>query len=59
MYNNNITLPNITVYNFVMADKELIVILGDITFLDNVIQHASKNKIYVMAWREWEHKVRH
>jgi len=35
--------------------KELIVIFGGITLPDNVIQHASKNKIYVMAWREWEY----
>lgn len=35
--------------------KELIVIFGGITFPDNVIQHASKNGIYVMAWREWEY----
>ncbi len=35
--------------------KELIVIFGGITFSDNIIQHASKNKIYVMAWREWEY----
>jgi hypothetical protein len=35
--------------------KELIVIFGGITFPNNIIQHASKNKIYVMAWREWEY----
>lgn len=35
--------------------KKLIVIFGGITFPDNVINHASKNNIYVMAWREWEY----
>ncbi len=35
--------------------KELIVIFGSITFPDNVIQHASRNGIYVMGWREWEY----
>jgi hypothetical protein len=36
-------------------DKKLIVIYGGISFPDNVIQYASKNKIYVMGWREWEY----
>lgn len=35
--------------------KELLIIFGSITFPDNVIQHASKNRIYVMGWREWEY----
>ncbi len=36
-------------------DKELIVIFGSITFTDDVIRQASKNKIYVMGWKEWEY----
>jgi len=35
--------------------KELIVIFGSITFPENVINHASRNGIYVLAWREWEY----
>ncbi len=35
--------------------KELIVIFGSITFPENMIQHASRNGLYVLAWREWEY----
>ncbi len=35
--------------------KKLIIIFGSITSPEQVIKHASKNKIYVMAWREWEY----
>ncbi len=35
--------------------KELIVIFGSITFPENVIHHASRNGIYVLAWKEWEY----
>ncbi len=36
-------------------DKELIVIFGSITFTDDVIRQASKNKVYVMGWKEWQY----
>lgn len=36
-------------------DKKLIVIFASITFPENIIKNASKNKIYVMAWRQWEY----
>ncbi len=35
--------------------KELIIIFGSITFPENVIYQASRNGIYVLAWREWEY----
>lgn len=35
--------------------KELYIILGSITFPDDVIRYASKKGIYVMGWREWEY----
>lgn len=35
--------------------KELIVIFGSITFPENVIDYASKKRVYVMGWREWEY----
>lgn len=35
--------------------KELIVIFGSITFPENIIEHASRNGLYVLAWREWEY----
>lgn len=35
--------------------KELLVIYGSITFEENVIRYASKNRIYVMGWKEWEY----
>lgn len=35
--------------------KGLIVIFGSITFPQNVIEHASKNSVYVMGCREWEY----
>jgi hypothetical protein len=35
--------------------KELIVIFGSITFPENVIKYASKQGIYVLAWREWQY----
>ena len=35
--------------------KELIVIYGSITFPDNIIKEASKNRMYVLGWREWEY----
>lgn len=35
--------------------KKLIVIFGSITFPEQVIKNASKNRIYVMAWRKWEY----
>jgi hypothetical protein len=36
-------------------DKELIVIFGSITFTDDVIRQASKNKVYALGWKEWEY----
>lgn len=36
-------------------DKELIIIFGGISFTDNVIQYATKKRVYVMAYREWEY----
>jgi hypothetical protein len=35
-------------------DKELIIIFGSVTFPDNVTEHASRSRVYVMGWREWE-----
>jgi len=35
--------------------KELVVIFGSISFPENIIRQASKNRIYVLAWREWEY----
>lgn len=35
--------------------KELIVIFGSIIFTDDVIEQASKNRVYVMGWREWDY----
>ena len=35
--------------------KELFIIFGSITFAENVIQYASRCKVYVMGWREWEY----
>ena len=35
--------------------KELIVIFGSITFPENVIKYATKQGIYVLAWREWQY----
>ncbi len=36
-------------------DKRLVIILGSITFPDNVIKYASGKGMYVMGWREWEY----
>jgi len=36
-------------------DKELTTIFGGISFTDNVIQHATTKRVYVMAYREWEY----
>lgn len=36
-------------------NKQLIVIFASITFPEQIVKKASKNKIYVMAWREWEY----
>ncbi len=35
--------------------KRLIIIFGSISFPENVIKEASREGIYVMAWREWEY----
>jgi len=35
--------------------RELIIIFGGITFPENVIKYASRLRIYVMGWREWEY----
>jgi len=35
--------------------KELIIIYGSIAFSDNIIKEASKNRLYVLGWREWEY----
>ncbi len=35
--------------------KKLIIILGSITFPQDVIQYATQKDIYVMAWREWDY----
>jgi hypothetical protein len=35
--------------------KDLIVIFGSITFADDVVEHAGRNGIYVLGWREWEY----
>lgn len=37
------------------SDKNLVIIYGGIAFSEEVIRYASKNRIYVMAWREWEY----
>lgn len=37
------------------AGKELIVIYGSISFSENVIKEASKHRLYVLGWREWEY----
>lgn len=36
-------------------DKKLVIIFGSIVFPDNVIKYATKKKVYVMAYREWEY----
>lgn len=36
-------------------DKELIPIFASIIFPENVVKYASKTKLYVMAYREWEY----
>lgn len=36
-------------------NKELFVIFGSISFPEEVIRVASKHKVYVLAWREWEY----
>jgi len=35
--------------------KELIIIFGSIIFPENVIKYATKQGIYVLAWREWQY----
>ncbi len=35
--------------------KKLHIILGSITFPENIIKYSSKQGIYVMGWREWEY----
>lgn len=37
------------------SDKRLIIIFGGVVFAENVIKYATKNKVYVMAYREWEY----
>lgn len=37
------------------VNKELIILFGGISFTENVIKYASKKKIYIMGWREWEY----
>jgi hypothetical protein len=37
------------------SGKDLIVIYGSITFPENIIRQASKNRMYVLGWREWEY----
>ncbi len=37
------------------AGKKLIVIYASITFPENIIKEASKNRLYVLGWREWEY----
>lgn len=36
-------------------DRELKIIFASITVPENILSSASKNGIYVMAWREWEY----
>lgn len=36
-------------------DKKLKIIFGSIIFPENVVQYASKRRVYVMAYREWEY----
>jgi hypothetical protein len=35
--------------------KDLIIIFGSIIFPENVIKYATKQGIYVLAWREWQY----
>ncbi|MBM4137846.1 MAG: hypothetical protein FJ241_13615 [Nitrospira sp.] len=35
--------------------RDLIIIFGGVSFADNVIQYATKNRVYVMAYREREY----
>jgi hypothetical protein len=35
--------------------RELLLILGSISFPESVIKYASERGVYVMAWREWEY----
>lgn len=36
-------------------NKKLIVIFGSITFPENVIKYATRQNIYILAWRQWEY----
>lgn len=36
-------------------DKELIPIFASVTFHEDVVKHASRRGLYVMAYREWEY----
>lgn len=36
-------------------DKKLILLFGSIIFPENVLQYASKRKLYAMAYKEWEY----
>ena len=37
------------------ADKELITIFASIVFPENIVKYATKKKLYVMAYREFEY----
>ena len=36
-------------------DKEVIPIFASITFPENIVQYATRKRLYVMAYREWEY----
>ncbi len=36
-------------------DKEIIPIYASTIFPDKVVNHATRNNLYVMAYREWEY----
>jgi len=37
------------------SDKELIAIYASISFPDEIVKHASRKGLYVMAYKEWEY----
>jgi len=37
------------------SDKKLIPIFASITFDEDVVKHATRNCVYLMAYREWEY----
>ena len=37
------------------GDKELIIVYASIIFPENVLKYATRRKLYVMAYREWEY----